>query len=339
MATNMQCRCGVILDVTNAPVGTAVSCHQCGQPVIVVMPEQTGGAAPKSVACPACAEQIPADLKICPLCGESIKLALSGEEQTARLTQMLAELDAHLASPGTMVADQTLKGRWLSTKSIVLAVLYGVPVSLFVFGTLLSKNGDSGGFIAFTILWSLILGIPLLVSIVHDHQASHIQDANDPLTAFKRFYMALQTNRTAKAFVSLTPSARNTGAVETITFDNPKIPANTGNFSIDNLASFAAYWKSILSGPSLQSRSVRLKKTKLVHKSEDSAIVEAQIEFTNYPTLLVLTIFLGVLIAVILIVVLQKQETKTVRKLLIKRQGRWFFAEGELEGLMDRIPN
>lgn len=91
MAITFQCaHCSQAIAVPEALGGKRGKCPGCGQ--VLVIPAAEGGStivaaaepapvAPSlslSIACPACAEQIPAASATCPLCGEAVRGALGG---------------------------------------------------------------------------------------------------------------------------------------------------------------------------------------------------------------------------------------------------------------------
>ena len=176
-----------------------------------------------------------------------------------------------------------------------------------------------------------------LVALAHDYSASHIQDATKPDKAFRRFFMAVRTRRSGKAYASLVPAARRAGPVDTVKIKN--IPPNTGNYSITNTAGFAKYWRSVFKGPSSQARGVQLKRARTVKETRDGlALVEVEYVFTSYPSLVMLTLFLlGPILCLILILIVRKKTPVKIRKLLIKCRGKWYLAEGEFQGPLDRV--
>jgi len=371
----IKCTCGKAIDVKDEAAGTAVVCQACGREVHVPGASGPAGAVPEapsvplpqaapdtgpsstcpfcaeripsgsrscplcheaipapgsSIACPACAERIPSGLSSCPLCGEAITAPWSQEEQKRLLAERIVSLENHAKDMQAQFADKALKAGFLSAKTIVVGVFLALGILMICIGG--SASQDSEAWIFLGVMTSLGFGIPVLVSLANDYRAFHIQDASSPLTAFKRFFSAVQTGRAAKAYVSLAPEARVAGEVKSVTFENPKIPSHTGSYSIRDVPTFKAYWKSIFKGPSMQTRTVRLKTAKMLHEGSDGlAVLEAQVEFTNYPTLYVF------LLGILLVLLVQKHETKTVRKLLLNRGGRWYLAEGELEGPLDRM--
>jgi hypothetical protein len=348
----VNCSCGKIFKVRDEFVGKEVMCQVCGQKVMAqdaaMLRPALNFTTPKnsetvpatnadSINCPACAESIPVQSAFCPLCGEVTGTMLAADDQAAMLQERIKLLDAHIASPTAKEADIKIKGGFFATKTIVVGLFAGLGLFLIVSGSMMAAR-DGGGVIAVGIVLGLIFGICLIVSLVNDNKSNHIQDVDKPEEAFRRFYKAIQTNRANKAFISLIPSARKTGPVKTIKFKNASIPPCTGSYRINDLTSFKEYWKSVLRGPSMQTRQAQLKTVTLTRWiGDDMAVVEAEVKFTNYPSLILLTVFLHLLICLIVILVVQKTETQKIRKLLIKRNGLWYVVEGEFQGRLDNV--
>ena len=353
MPITVACSCGKVFKVKDGAAGRRVRCQVCGSELTV----PTGGEPPpgpslptapsaqqeapapapagNTIACPACAEDIPAGYPKCPYCGESLKKHMSPEDQEALLQKSVKALDDHVSDPGMLEADVRLRGGFFAVKTIILALITAGTVAMIV-GGFTSDGSDAEVLAGFGIIFAIIFGIALLVSLAHDYGASHIQDASTPEKAFRRFFMAIRTGRSGKAYASVAPGARLVGRVETVDFE--KIPPNTGSYAITDAATFKQYWRSVFKGPSLQTRGVQLKRVKKVRETGDGlAVVEVEFLFTNYPSLLILTILLNLIICAILIVVLQKKTKVRIRKLLMKRRGKWYIAEGEFEGPLDRV--
>ncbi len=82
-------------------------------------------------------------------------------------------------------------------------------------------------------------------------------------------------------------------------------------------------------------RYVSLGKIEVSRMTDDYAILDVKFIFYWHSALLYLLLLVGILPGVILIMIVRKKERRHVRKLLLRRQGKWFFASGELEGLAD----
>lgn len=358
MAISVSCACGKAFKVKDEAAGTMVTCQVCGRELLVQAPAvaapettvpqplpaaaQIVEAQPASgptIRCPYCAEDIPSGSVFCPLCGETLAAHRSKEEQQRLLAERLQDLERHAADLQAQLDDRKLKGAFLSPKTIFLALVSAIGILLIVAGCMKPEYSNArSADLTFGILIVVFMGIPAIVSLANDYRAYHIQDTKRPDVAFRRYYSALKSNRTAKAFASLVPSARTVGPVETVKFDNPKIPPSRGRYAISDLSSFKEYWKGIFSGPTLQTRGVQLRNLKVLQKRSDgTALVEVLLEFTNFNSLWALLLPLALLPAALLILVLQQHETRTFRKLLVNRAGRWYIAEGELEGVLDRL--
>ena len=343
--------------------GKQVTCQVCGRFLIAPKLETSAGierpfgspaqnmpftqqtefkppASPATAVCPACGEDIPAKASVCPYCNESLANAISKDELAEKLQFVLADLDDHISDPAAQAEDRRIRGGHYSAKTIVAGVLTALALLFAVGGGLAEKRIDVGMIILMSVFCAFIPGICLIVSLVNDAKANHILDAKSPEKAFRNFLFAIKSGRAAKAFVALPPSARTMGAAKTIQFNNAGIPSHNDAFFIRDLPSFKAYWKSIFSGPTLQTRGVQIKGSTRSMIGTDLAVVETEFAITNYPSLAMLSIFLcGPIPTMIIILILQKKEKQNIKKLMIRRKGNWYVADGQLRGQLDNISN
>ena len=352
MPITVNCTCGKAFDVSDDTAGMTLTCQSCGRELLVgkqgvaplapLAPLASGPLAPakspvpgqsaKTMNCPTCAEQIPVRSVLCPMCGEALSNLeqLDAPEYAAALAQVRAGLAAHTADANAMDEDARMKGGTFATKTLVLMAIMGLSVVMIVM-----DSGKSGPLLVFGIMFAVIFIIPMIISLVNDSKASHIQDVMAPAQALTNFLSAVKTGRTRKAFVALVPPARQAGKVDTIKF-KADIPSHTGSYSIDDSSTFKTFWKSIFTGPSGQSRIVTVRNVRTLRQEGDVAVVQADLEVTNYPMWAWITVFLGLLVVLIVILVIQKKETRKIRKVLIKQNGLWYLADGSLEGVLDR---
>src|SRR5262249_33501935 len=125
--------------------------------------------------------------------------------------------------------------------------------------------------------------------------------------------------------------------VSSIKFKNAKIPVAGGKYSISNPESFVSYWKTIFGGPSGTTRSMALKSTRVVDERDGIAIVEATYNCTSHPSWIFITILFNLLILLIIYFATRTTETITVRKVMVRREDRWFVLESGLQGPLDKI--
>lgn len=348
MPIALACSCGKQFKVKDDALGTVVTCQVCGKAITVAAPAESDEAvpvlkaaapailkAPATKTCPACAEDIPAAARRCPHCDEDLAASVPAEGQAEALAARVIEVEAHVKNLDTAHKDAELMGGFLSTKSKVILAFEGLGALGLLSSAVAGRDAEMFG--VFGVLLLLFFTIPVIVTLVNDARCRGIQQAKTATAAMKKFLLAVTTNRTKPAFVALAPSARNVTGAKSITFTNKKIPAHTGTYAISDPASLGAYWKSILTGPSGNTRSVRVKSVRVVRETAGVALVEAELECTSYSSWIILTVFIGLLICLIIILATQQKETVTVRKVLINRGGRWFLAESELKGPLDCI--
>ena len=349
MPITVTCGCGKVFKVRDGLAGEVAICQVCGRsiPVTIDANEQVVPVAqPMAVSapmvghdddmrqCSACAEPVPADALHCPMCGESLAHNLDAARAREMLEAQIQSLEEHLENRGA-AADDQLRGSTLTARTIVVGIITLVSAIMVAIGA--AMPGDSGvGFIVIGIFLGIGFAIGFLVSMSNDKATSHIHDARSADKAYKNYFKAIRTRRANRAFAALTPTARKAGVVETIEFD--KIPTNPGSYLIADPDSFRKYWQSVLAGPSLQARGCLLKKVRLVGTSEDDvAVVEAEFQFTNYASLLALLILINLIVCAIVIAICTKRETKVIRKVLVRRRGRWYVVEGEFQGILDKV--
>lgn len=361
MPISVSCVCGKVFKVKDEQAGQQVICQVCGRTLIAPLadPAPTAiapfeapipqaelprayspPAAPATIPCPTCGESISPNASICPYCNELVSGTVSKIDRDAILKDALAKLDAHIADPIAQSEDRKMFGRATSGKTITAGIITGFVMALTLLAGTTSRNASIGGILGMALFMGFIPAICLLVSYLNDSKASHIQNAKTPEEALKNFFTAVRTGRTAKAFVALTPSARTSGPAKTIEFTHKSIPSHKEKFSIFDLPSFKAYWKSIFTGPSMNSRSVKIGAHKRLESSADTAVVQTEFAITSYPSLAILGIFAcGPIPTMILILILQKKEKQSIKKFLIKRSGKWYIAESQLTGPLDSASN
>ena len=357
MPIEITCRCGKVFRVRDALAGQTVVCQICGSPQLAPaagppagLPAQpvppprppTPLAAPGLSAsqpartCPACAETIPADAVFCPLCRDSLGNSVDPAHVRKLVQERVAALDDYLLNRNGAQQDAALIGTRFTTRTRVSAGIALACTVLVGFGFAVKHEDVS----TVLLVIGFVVGIPalicLLVSVSHDRATADIHQAPDARRAFLRYYVALRTRRPNRAFAALAPSARQSGPAPTIQLE--KIPANKGAWHIDDLASYDNYWKSILRGPSMQTRTCRLLSARVVGVTPDGeAEVEATFEFGSYPSLLILLILLNLIVCAIVVAICTKREKRTVRKRLVRRRDRWYVLDGEFEGPADRV--
>ncbi len=337
MPISVQCTCGKTFRVKDELAGTPVTCQVCGAQILAVeapiaQPAFAQAIPPSSgtVPCPACAEPIPTGSRSCPICGESLgSAAISSDELAKALDLIRNELARH--SPAQ---DDELRGGMWSGKTIALGVLAAASLVLLAIGAM-SRCGEPA--LVSGIVLGLCFGIPTLVSFFNDRNAMHLQEAAGPVQAYKRFFMAVRTGRTGKAYAALIPPARQSEHPPSIVLKNPKIPHSPQRKPYSDVKSYAAYWKEIFQGKNNWVRYYQLNKVRVLAPENDGvAVVEAQLKLTTYNSLLILGILLSLWIAIILILIFQQKEEVTVRKAFIRHEGRWYLLDGSIEGELDK---
>ena len=246
------------------------------------------------------------------------------------LGRAVAGLEAFVGDPAKRQHDEQLRPKARSTKTIVVGIIAAASVAAIIGGALTKDSDLQVGLVMIGCIGAFVFGIAGLVSWGNDRSARHIQDVRKPTKAFKRFLMAVRTGRSDSAYMALVPSARTVGPV--LSLDLGKIPVSDEPQQIADPPSFKKYWKHVFTGAKGQTRSAQLLKVKkLQDLPADVAIIEATIRFSSYTTLM--SLFLGPLI----LALISRKQTKRIRKLLVRRDGQWFFVSGELSGALDQL--
>lgn len=353
MPIALTCGCGKMFKVKDELAGGQVNCQVCGSalavpaasavaetpavrvvaPPLAARPESAGPQAKPGAslcACPSCSEAIPSNARQCPFCDEIIQLQMSEEEQKNHLVQLLRSIREQDLQRAEVEARS--RGGFMAQKSIVLGSLAVLGIASILVGALAS---GLEGLIALGVFLVLIFGIAALVSLSNDYGAAHIQDAPSAEKAFRRYFMSMKTARYSKAYYALAPLTRENAPVEPLKL--AKLPSRVSPRLVNDLSSYQEYVQSIFRGTSSNTRMVQLKKTRVVADHGDFAVVESEVEFSGYPTLLLLVLLLSLLLGIILILVMTKKETWVTRKLLIRHEGRWYIADPGYESAIDRV--
>jgi len=358
MPITIACTCGKIYEAPDRAAGRTITCHMC-QAVLTVPVPQAGGPPPLPSGAPAPPPPLPPDAPAplppprpgkmrclfcdaevnerflrCPLCGGSIREDVTRERKLQLLDDMLQKLDAHVADPVAIEKDRRFRGGLLTLKSKILLVITLVCILMIILGSD-SQGGSDEAVAVCGIIFGIIFGISFLLSLGNDYIAKRAQHMKKPHKALKYFFLALKRGRARKVFTALAPTARKVGTVDAIGFDI--IPESVGTFAINNQKSFERYWKkSVLRSSGGQRRTFLLRKMWTIKQTKDGlAIIEVIFQFINYPFSPILAFLMWPLL--ILFFALQKSEMKKIRKLLVRRDDKWFFAESEFEGILDTL--
>ncbi|MGD1002391.1 MAG: zinc ribbon domain-containing protein [Candidatus Brocadiia bacterium] len=348
MSFAVKCQCGKVFNVKDEFLNRQVECQVCHavftatpeaaapEPPAVSSPSSNASAAAASgnFPCPFCAEPIPKGSVFCPLCGESLGGKLTPEQGAQLLAAASAQLDQYVRNPENLSSDDALRGRLFSTMSIVLGILLAISVAAIVAGGLMHR--DSGmPLVVLGIIFGLIFIIAFPISWANDYRASHIHDAQKPEQAMRRYFLSCRSGRHLKAFACLAPSARNGSSAHAPKFE--KIPSESPDCKITDWSSFREYCRTIFKGPGGYQRAVYLKKVKVEKQLPDgTAWVTAEFQFTSFSKWLYLLILINLLVCAVVVAVVTKREKKTIRKCLFRRGDRWYVAEADFEGALDK---
>ncbi len=330
---NVHCKnCGTEFPIDHAPVDREIPCRLCRAPVAVP-------AVPTAnlTTCAHCGQQVPVYDQRCSGCGRAIESRLAIEDEATQLAQLLDGLDALAAAPGALEQVDAARGRRTSAGTIGLA-LFGTLCPGWLFLLVLTTDGDATGKTIMTVfggILGLILGGVALGSWLKDRAAWNIAGSDTPQRALQRWLTALRTKREAKAWACVAPSGRSHGRLEPLAFK--KVRPMAQRFAPGGFDDFRRYWQAVLRGEAGETRYAGVKKVQVGSRTKDGfALLTAEVSITSYPTLIILLILINLLVLALVYLVVRKQETVTIRKLLVYRHGRWWVAEPGWEGALDR---
>lgn len=352
MPIAVECTCGKRFNVKDEWAGQTVQCQVCESSVIVPYPENESASQPvaeteqfyesspiqevdnDSKLCEFCAEPISASAIICPLCGERLTETLPQHQIIEVLKASAEELDAHTSDLENIENDIKLAGKTIGAMTITLSIISLLSLAMIVGGAVMK---DGTGLIVFGVILLFCFGLGFLVALTNDLKAK-ISDNETPLKAFKSFVGAITTNRTTKAFARLIPSARN---LTRTTYPNvEKINIDTGQLTMTSVEEMKKYWKGLIKPTSGCNRTCGVKGYKIVSGGgpEDKyAIAEVELKVTTYPSILIALVLINLLVCLLVILIVQKKEPLTFRKLMIKSNGKWYFASGDFECVLDEL--
>ncbi|MBN1676228.1 MAG: hypothetical protein JXR37_34610 [Kiritimatiellae bacterium] len=266
----------------------------------------------------------------CPGCQGPLTVPVDPQHAMQALANTIKELEAYVGEQDNVRKDAELRGAGMTRKTKAVGIVAAVCLVGFALSFFIRDEALLAMAAVFGSIGALVLGLCFLASWAHDRAARHIQDCAKPQKALGRFLMAVRSGRCAPAYAALVPAARHAGPVAPLELQ--KIPLAPEPQRIEDVDSFKRYWKSVFRGPQSQNRSVTLQRVrKLKDLPADTAVVEAKLRFTSYPA------WTAAIFGALILVLIQKRETKTVRKLMVRRGGMWFLLSGELEGELDRL--
>ena len=265
-------------------------------------------------------------------------------DKLARLTEAVKDLDAHLADRRNLIYDDELRKSGAYKFTIFFSILqllcWSVVYSYFYYFSDLPPY-KSIYIILPTIFFQIALAVLLPCSFYLEFNSQCIQASIKPEQAFKRFFNAAKNSQVKPIMAALVPSERTIDHAQKIHIAGSRYLLSPLGFS--DATGLKIYWKSVFS----YLTESQLRDIKLLEEGKGGiAIVEAKLEstydkkFSVFEALGCLFFFLGPLKIIGLLVSNispQKKGHLIIRKILVRRKGKWYFISGELMGELDSI--
>lgn len=324
MSISIACSCGLNTILNKESIGKKILCKNCNEildnfikpnPAIFgysnnnVLPEISS---PQyEISCPFCIEKIPNTSKICSFCGEQLNgaIELSHEQTSSLLSEHFAKLKANNS-------QENFKSRRFTAGSYALIMI----TCLFLTGLLTSvfeKPFDSESVVIFGIITSLFACFTIIYYL-NDRKARKMQYIKSPIKFFTVFFNCLKDHRVIFSYQSVSLLGRATNSTRLLPF--VLINIDTKQYDITNLKGFKKYWRSTLIGAGMYGRVMKIDKIKLLKEFDNVAVLEISLKLQSYD---------------VAISVGKKNESATIKKILLKHDSKWFVAEGELQGNLD----
>src|SRR5262249_54355669 len=152
-----------------------------------------------------------------------------------------------------------------------------------------------------------------------------------PERAVKAFYGALRRKSYGRAYACLSPLDRIAELRPTQPIERLSVPDRS--FSFNDAKGFTQYWKEqsglatgFMGG---YHKTLQAKVLNVETIADRVAAVDVRLSLSGYPPWTVIGIFCGLLPAIIIVVLMTRNETFHVRKLVVEKDGLWWILNGE----------
>ena len=280
-------------------------------------------------ACPFCAETIQAAAVICKFCRSRLDGGSSDNPDRAH-DESRAKEKAQAIHTGAVPAAPPPPGPVSSSTwtSLVVMLVLAIPGIL---AHVLGNGNDTEGCLVISLVFAGFAAIFVVAYLIQDLVGPSPRQRPTPEAAAKAFYAMLKRRQYGRAWACLSPLDRT---VEThATTELARLSVERKEFPFSPKKPFGKYWRKQcgLDDKGLGGYHKSLKYEILGTRKIRPGVAEVHVRLRvgGYPSIVVLAVFAGVLIAVILMLVLRREETFEVRKIVHEKDGQWWIASGE----------
>jgi hypothetical protein len=200
-------------------------------------------------------------------------------------------------------------------------------------GTSISHKDDWIAVAVLSFVLLFIFGLILLVVFISDLSVPSFYRRTNPELGFKTFLGGLRFGRFGLAYACLLDGDKDDLVRVRRPIDKAKVCG--GDFRFSDLAGFKQYWKGICRSGQGQNRRIVVSNVRWEKTVGNYALVSARVKIESYPSAVLWTIIVSVLLAIILVAVMTKREEMTVTKLMRKVGDQWYVVNGELGSVED----
>lgn len=273
--------------------------------------------------CPYCAETIDASATRCPFCDSTFDPnQKTRDKRAARKAEAIAS--GGIPDPSSLPGPLS-PSSWTALVIVLVLAVPGVLVEI------LSSGRDSKGCMAVSLVFAGFAAIFAVASILQDLLGPSPRRRGTPVAAVKAFYGSIKRHHYARAWACLSPLDRT--AESRFTQKLASLSVDQRNFSFDKAKPFGKYWRA---QAGLDDRGMggfhKSLKYEVLGSQEirpGVAVVRVRLKVGGYPSWIVITVLLGVLIAVILMFALRKEESFELQKIVYRQGDTWWVAGGE----------
>jgi len=199
--------------------------------------------------------------------------------------------------------------------------------------TSISHENDWKAVAGLSFMMLFIFGLILLVVFIGDLTVPSFYRRTNPELGFKTFMGGLRFGRFGLAYACLLDGDKD----DLVRVRRPidKVKVFGGDFRFSDLAGFKQYWKGICRPGNGQNRRVMVSNVRWEKTAGNYALVSARVRIESYPSAVVWTVIISLLLGLILVYAMTKREEMTVTKLMRKVGDQWYVVNGELSSVED----